>query len=66
MDSIDRNSPNAQQRLAAKYAAEAEEAGRSRPFHQTPLFWAGAVLLVAVIAVFVFTDALAWLPRTSG
>jgi hypothetical protein len=53
---------NAQQRLAEKYAAEAEESGKRR-LHHSPLFWGGVVLFVAAISVYVFTDSLAFLPR---
>jgi ABC-type phosphate transport system permease subunit len=55
----------AQQRLAEKYAAQAEDTKR-RPLHHSPLFWGGVVLFVLAIAVYVFTDALAWLPRRNG
>jgi len=54
-----------QQRLAAKYAAQAAE-DRKRPLHHSPLFWGGVVLFVCAIGVYVFTDALAWLPRRGG
>jgi len=64
MDSINRPPMTAQQRLAKKYATEAEEAGK-RPLHHSPLFWGGVVLFVIAISVFMYTDPLAWMPLRS-
>ena len=68
MDSLSAEPPprTAQQRLAEKYAAQAVEAGKRRPLHHSPFFWVGVVLFVFAILVYVFTDALAWIPRRSG
>jgi len=34
----------------------------SRPIHHSPLFWAGAVLFLAAIVIYVFTDDLSLRP----
>jgi hypothetical protein len=33
-----------------------------RRIHHSPLFWVGAVLFLAAIAIYVFSDDLAWRP----
>ena len=33
-----------------------------RRIHHSPLFWVGAVLFLAAIAIYVFSDDLSWLP----
>lgn len=53
---------NAQQRLAEKYAAEAEESGKRR-LHHSPLFWGGVMLFIAAISIYLFGGSLVWLPR---
>jgi len=58
-------SMTAQQRMAARYASQADEDGKRR-LHHSPLFWGGVVLFVCAIGVYVFTDSLAWLPRRGG
>jgi hypothetical protein len=63
MDSIDRHPVTVQQGLAEKYATQADDARKHRPFHRSPLLWGGAALAGAAIAVYIFTDALAWQPR---
>jgi len=34
-----------------------------RRIHHSPLFWVGAVLFLAAIAIYVFSDDLSWRPR---
>lgn len=34
----------------------------SRRIHHSPLFWVGAVLFLAAIAIYVFSDDLSWRP----
>ena len=34
----------------------------SRPIHHSPLFWAGAILFLAAIVIYVFTDDLSLRP----
>ncbi|HMA50414.1 MAG TPA: hypothetical protein VKP60_11710 [Magnetospirillaceae bacterium] len=53
---------NTQQRLAEKYAMHAEEVGKGRPLHHSPLFWGGVILFVFAISVYMFPELLAWLP----
>ena len=65
MDSVDRRPMTAQERLAEKYAAP-DAPGMRRPLHHSPLFWGGVILFVAAISIFVFTDALAWMPLHGG
>jgi hypothetical protein len=33
-----------------------------RRIHHSPLFWVGAVLFLAAIAIYVFSDDLSWRP----
>ena len=33
-----------------------------KPIHHTPLFWAGLILCLAAIAVYLWSDDLSWLP----
>ena len=61
MDSVEHRPMTAQQRLAEKYASPAD-GGKRRPLHHSPLFWGGVVLFIAAISVYMFTDALAWMP----
>ena len=37
-----------------------------RHVHHSPLFWVGAVLFLAAIAVYVGSDDLSWRPRVEG
>ena len=53
---------NTQQRLAEKYAVQADEAGKHRPLHHSPLFWAGVILFVFAISVYMVPNLVAWLP----
>jgi hypothetical protein len=34
-----------------------------RRIHHSPLFWVGAVLFLAAIAIYVFSDDLSWRPN---
>ncbi len=47
---------------------EGARAGRSGPdwrrIHHSPLFWVGAAMFLAAIAIYVWSDDLAWRPRT--
>jgi hypothetical protein len=61
MDSVEHHHQTMQQRVAKKYATEADY---RRPLHHSPLFWCGVVVFIAAISAFVFSDSLAWLlPR---
>ncbi|MEW6438437.1 MAG: hypothetical protein AB1508_14860 [Pseudomonadota bacterium] len=41
-----------------------ETPGRDwRRIHHSPLFWLGALLFVAAIGIYVWSDDLAWRPR---
>ena len=35
---------------------------KKRRIHHSPLFWVGAVLFLAAIAIYVFSDDLSWRP----
>jgi hypothetical protein len=45
---------NVQQRLAAKYVAEADHK-RNRPLHHSPLFWFGVILFTLAIGYYLFS-----------
>ena len=65
MDSVDHRSRTIQEMLAKKYAAGADYGAKRRPLHHSPLFWCAVVVFVVAIAVYVFSDSLAWLPRNA-
>lgn len=66
MDSVNPRPMTLQQRLAEKYAAPAAGGKTRRPLHHSPLFWGGVILFVIAISIYVFTDALAWMPLRTG
>lgn len=63
MDSLDRHPVTLRQGLAAKYAASGDDTTGRKPLYRSTLLWCGVALAVAFIALYAFTDALAWLPR---